>query len=339
MKVLFSDTTYSYLSPGGKQVHAKQLYQHLSQLGVDMEYESWHDPQQSGDIVHCFGFNDPQKIRLLKKSGYKLVYTHIVDVLTNKSRMMQFCSRIKYAIIRAVYRFTSYGKLELMFPWLLLSEFDRIVYMHEKDRDTALYLYGVEPSKTSIIPHAVDDLSKYNGKAESPTDSPKYLVSLGSVTQRKNSLFTAQLCAENNIPIKFIGPAADVKSAYFKEFISLTQHSCVEYLGFQSEEAKIEVMKNASGFVLLSRGESGCISVYEAAITGLPLLLSDLPWAKGYENPVNIQFCSVNDRKLAAASLSEFYNQSVRQEAPSFTVHTWLEIAEKYKTIYTTLID
>ena len=98
-------------------------------------------------------------------------------------------------------------------------------------------------------------------------------------------------------------------------------------------------MKNASGFVLLSRGESGCISVYEAAITGLPLLLSDLPWAKGYENPVNIQFCSVNDRKLAAASLSEFYNQSVRQEAPSFTVHTWLEIAEKYKTIYTTLID
>jgi len=339
MKVLFSDTTFSYLCPGGKQVHAKQMYEHLSQLDVDVEYETWHNPDQSSDVVQFFGFNDPQRIRLLKKKGYKLVYTHIVDGLTNKSKLSLSWHKVKNTIIRAIHRITRHGKLEVLFPWLVLSEFDKIIYMHKNDRDTAVDLYDVPVNRTEIIPHAVDDLNKYRCKAQSSSCAEKYLVSLGSITQRKNSLFTAQLCAENSIPIKFIGPAADENSSYFKEFTEVAKSHFVEYLGFQSEKDKLEVMKNASGFVLLSYGESGCISVYEAAITGLPLLLSDLPCAKGYEEPVNINFCPVDNRESATSIISEFYKGCQRQSIPSFTVHTWLTVAEKYKKIYLELLN
>jgi glycosyltransferase involved in cell wall biosynthesis len=332
MKVLLSDTTYSYLFPGGKQVHANKLYNNLKALGYEVEYENWHDPNQSADIIHFFGYNDFFKIEALKKKGYKLVYTHIMDGLTNQPEWKLKYHKIKNKFIKILP-----AKFNVLFPWRVLNLFDAIVYMHKNDRDTAVRLYDVDINKTHIIPHAVDSLEPYSCNINESSDQEKYLVSLGSVIERKNTLYTAEICIECNIPIKFIGHPFDEKSDYFKKFISLTNNKFVDYMGFMAEMEKIKVLKDASGFVLLSFGESGCISVYEAAATGLPLLLSDLPWAKGYESPNHIDFCSPKNKELAKKQLSAFYEKSKRQTTPTFVVHTWSEIAKKYGEVYSSI--
>ena len=328
MNVLFSDETYSYLFPGGKQVHAQKLFRELNGLGISVTYENWHDPSLRGDVVHFFGFNDVYKIRELKKRGYKLVYTHIVDGLTNLPAAQLIYHQLKNQLIQRLP-----GKFDSMFPWRLLPLFDAIVYMHENDRRTAIRLYGVDPAKTRVIPHAVDALETWNGPATAAPE-PKYLVTVGSIVERKNPLFTARLCRKLNIPIRFMGHPFDEQSDYFRAFLREVDSTIVRYDGFTTEEQKAEILKNASGFVLLSFGESGCISVYEAAAAGLPLLLSDLPWARGYEEPLQLFHCPPSDESKAAQQLQAFYQAAQRGNSPSFTVHTWKEIAEQYADVY-----
>lgn len=331
MKVLLSDTTFSYLFPGGKQVHAEKLFQNLKSINVDVEFENWYDPNLRGDIIHFLGFNDFNKIETLKRKGYKLVYTHILDGLTNQSNIKLKYHSIKNRIIDKLP-----NKFNPIFPWKALKYFDAIVYMHESDRDTGIKLFGIDPLKTYVIPHAVDSVEKFEGGLDG--NNEKYLVSIGSIVPRKNSLLIAKLCKENKIPIKFIGYPMDKNSEYFNQFIALTDDTTVQYLGFVSEEEKVNLLKSASGFVLLSFGESGCISVYEAGATGLPLLLSDLPWAKGYEKPEQIFYCSPLNYKEAEKRLKEFYKGTKRQNKQTFIVHSWKDVAKMYSKIYNSIM-
>jgi len=331
MKILFSDTTYSYLFPGGKQVHADKLYSNLQKIGVDVEYENWYNPELKGDIVHFFGYNDFNKIITLKKKGYKLVYTHIMDGLTNVPNIKQGYHKYKNKII---YKLPN--KFTPMFPWRALNNFDAIVYMHENDRKTAIKIYNIDPNITHVIPHAVDELPILM-KKENFTKN-KYLVSLGSIVPRKNAILTAKICSNNNIPIKFIGHPMDQKSAYFNEFLKYIDGNVVEYLGYVTKEKKNEILSNASGFILLSLGESGCISVYEAASFGLPLLLSDLPWAKGYEEPNNLSYCTINNLNESEKIVVNFFNLAIRQNYPTIKVRTWQEVAKLYANLYVSIL-
>jgi glycosyltransferase involved in cell wall biosynthesis len=292
------------LYPGGKQVHVEKLFNSLYQLKLDVQYENWHDPHLTSDIVHFFGYNDCNKIELLKKKGFRLVYTHIVDGLTNLSNAKKKYHQWKNKLLNHLP-----DRFNPLFLWKSLPAFDALIYMHESDRETAIRLFNVDPKKTFVIPHAVDSI-EWNTNPK-PNWNP-YLVSIGSIVERKNSIFTALACQRNKIHIKFIGQPHDIQSGYFREFLNCIDNEYTQYLGYLNETEKRNYLQNASGFVLLSKGESGCIAVYEAASMGLPLLLSDLPWAKHYENPRQIYFSSPFSNKKADRSLSNFCKYAQR---------------------------
>jgi len=186
LKILFSDTTYSYLFPGGKQVHAEKLFSNLKQLGINVEYENWHDPKLEGNIIQFFGFNDFHKIKALKAKGYKLVYTHILDGLTNLSSAKLLYHKIKNKLINLLPE-----KFNVNFHLKPLNYSDAIVYMHQNDMNTAINLYNVDPSKAFVIPHAVDSLEKFQG--DTVKEDTKFLISLGSIVKRNNAVFKAKI--------------------------------------------------------------------------------------------------------------------------------------------------
>lgn len=307
-------------------MHVEKLYNALHHLNVHVQYENWHDPSLSSDIVHFFGYNDVNKIHLLKKKGYRLVYTHILDGITNLSSPKKKYHLVKNKIINY-----APAKLNPLFLWKALPSFDALIYMHESDRQTAIQVYNVDPDKTFVIPHAVDNIVPNFNVV--PNWNP-YLVSVGSIVERKNSIFTALACQRNKIHIKFIGQPHDIQSTYFRDFLSCIDNEYTQYLGYLTENEKRNYLQNASGFVLLSKGESGCIAVYEAASLGLPLLLSDMPWAKHYDNPRRIFYSSPFSNKDADYAISNFCKYAQRQSIPSFEVKTWNEIAKMYLNVY-----
>ncbi|GHT87862.1 hypothetical protein FACS189474_1780 [Bacteroidia bacterium] len=331
MKVLLFDTTNAFLTPGGKTTHALKLQQELSKLGVNIDFARWWDESQSDcDIIH-FLAPDVNTVKLAKEKGKKTVISLIFDFESSKSEKEKLKTQLKNKLIDAI------PLIKNKSYWQSFLYFDEIVFMHEYDRQTALrYFPKIDKNKTTIIPHAYDPDDMYISndiQIENMGFPQKYLVSCANISSRKQSVLLAQYAKMAQIPIVFMGSANKLDS-YFAAFQVEIDNQYVFYPGYVSKEWKDCIEKNASGFILLSKGESGCISVYEAAAYKLPIMLSNLPWAWGYDRPTNISFCDFQNKEQAISQIGTFYHSSGKLEYPSFTIYTWAEVAKMYLDIY-----
>lgn len=332
MKIVLYDSTQGYLTPGGKTTHANKLYKELKLLGVDVHFSRWWDTSlKDCDLIHSLSYFDTSFINDAKAAGKKILLSHIMDVQTNKDKFNQFLNRHSYKIASKLPLF-----IRSRFAFDNFRKFDHFHYMHKFDRDTALnYFPWIAIKNTTIIPHAHDpeDMKASSDFKYSGIFPKKFLISCGNVSSRKQSSLLAHYANTAKIPIVFIG-GANPSDGYFSDFIAEIDGINTFYLGYVDDSLKDFLLKSACGFVLLSKGESGCIAVYEAAAYNLPLLLSNLPWAWAYEDPVNINFCDFTIPDIAVSQLRDFYNNNNCKFIPPFRTRTWGEVAKMYISCY-----
>ncbi len=337
MKVVLFDTTNAFLTPGGKTTHAVKLQQELTKLGINIEFSRWWDKSQEDcDIIH-FLTPAPYVAYLAKSKGKKTLLSMIFDFESNKPPREQRKAILKNKIIDKLPGSLSNGAY-----WKAFQYMDIIHFMHEQDRSTALRYFPnyLPKNKTLIIPHAYDpkDMNISDNLNIIDMKFPdKYLISCANISERKQSILLAQYAKKAKVPIVFIGSSNNADS-YYQKFKSEIDNKYVFYPGYVSKEWKDCIEKNASGYVLLSKGESGCIAVYEAAGYKIPLLLSNLPWAWGYDTPTDISFCDFQDETKAIEQLRLFYNSASHLNHTPFKVHTWNEVAQMYKNTYNQLL-
>lgn len=337
IKVLLYDSTNAFLSPGGKTTHALKLQKELSLLGIDIQFSRWWDISQDDfDIIHFLSPNY-ELAKLVKSKGKKNILTLIFDMESSKSKFQKVVSIFKYKIKNIL-------PLSIRKKFYLsgMELYDKIVFMHEYDRKTAMrYTHKIELSKTQIIPHAYEpsDMNiSANLDIHNIIKTKKYLVSCANISERKQSILLANYAHEAKVPIVFIGKA-DKNSSYFQKFKKLIDNRYVYYPGYVSNEWKDCIERNASGFILLSLGESGCIAVYEAAAYKIPILLSNLPWAWGYDSPTDIYFCDYKVKKTAIDQLQKFYENAGPLEKTPFKIYSWENIANEYYSLYTSILN
>lgn len=333
MKIIMYDDTPSYFCPGGKQVLAQKIYENLNSLGVAVEYARWWDPSQKCDLIHMFT-SSYAMVRMAQQAGVKTILTHIIDITTNMSRWQRLIRQI------GIYSFRKLlpERILHLFSWYILPQFDALTYLHQPDAETAINIYGAPRQKTYIIPHGCD-AEIIERLQDGPRNKQSYLLSVANIVPRKNTLRLAQAAKLANVPVVFLGKPFSQEDEYFREFLKLVDGKYVMYPGYVSEEEKIKYLLEASGFVLFSDAESGCIAVYEAAAAGLPLLLSDLPWSHSYGQHETILYVDIKIEGMAANRLSSFYESSHRLEGFSFPVMTWKEIAEHYIRVYEKVLN
>lgn len=338
MKVLLYDTTCAFLTPGGKMTHALKLQQEISKQGVDIQFARWWDKsQENADIIH-FLAADYRVASLAKQRGIKTFFSCIFDFESNKSEFDKKKTILKNRLVEMSPDLLGLNKYWRTFPLM-----DEIQFMHSYDRDTALRYFPkyINKEKTVIIPHAYDPSEMFISNAseiKSLRYPKKYLVSVANISERKQTVKLAQYAKLAHVPIVFMG-SRNVNDPYFKSFEQLVDNEYVFYPGYVSKEMRDCIERNASGYVLLSQGESGCIAVYEAAAYKLPLLLSNLPWAWGYDTPTNISFADINDDNKAVKQLREFYDKSCLLNQPPFRIFSWKQIATRYIEEYNRLLN
>lgn len=337
MKVLLYDQTNAYLTPGGKTIHALKLQQEIAKLGVDIQFARWWDKsQEDADIMHFLGYN-PEIVRQVKRKGMKTFYSMIFDYESNKSELEKRKQMFKNRLFEILPSLSKSGTY-----WHQLPLMDKIQFMHQYDRDNAMRYFPkhIDPAKVVLIPHAYDpaemDISG-NLDINDMNFPEKYLISVANISTRKQTVKLAQYAKKAQVPVAFMG-SRDINDPYFKAFEKEVDNKYVFYPGYVSKEWRDCIEANAAGYVLLSLGESGCIAVYEAAAYRMPLLLSNLPWAWGYEEPVDIHFCDQQDEQKAVLQLKNFYSISCKMDHTPFKVHTWAEIAKIYVQQYENLI-
>ena len=264
MKVLLFDTTNAFLTPGGKTTHALKLQQELEKLGVNIEFARWWDKSQDDcDIIH-FLAPVPHIAKLAKGKGMKTFLSLIFDYESNKPLKEQKKTIFKNRIIDKLPGVLSSNAYWKSFPFM-----DKIQFMHEYDKNTALKYFPkyIDEDKVLIIPHAFDpsDMNISNGLNITELNFPKkYLISCANISERKQSLLLAKYAKKAQVPIVFLG-SSTLTDLYFIRFQKEIDNQFVFYPGYVSREWKDCIESHASGYVLLSQGESGCIAVYEAA--------------------------------------------------------------------------
>jgi glycosyltransferase involved in cell wall biosynthesis len=329
MKVLFSSNLPFFLAHGGAQTLTESLMRELAGLSVEVEPERWWDENQTGDIIHYMNRPPILNVLLAKQKGFKVVMTELLDQTASRSRLQLFAQRMLINLTRAVLP----GGLTARLSWDTYQHLDAAVYAVEHEWKTARYLFRARPELGHIIPHGLEPEALQ--QLARPQAEEDYLISAATIHPRKNSVLLARAAHQALTPIVFLGKPYAEDDPYFLEFKKWIDDRIVRYPGFVSTEEKYRYIRGARGFALLSQFESGCISVYEAAAAGLPLFLSDLPWAaKVYGNVPAAQFVRLAAPEAIAPRLKAFYGQAHRQLSPTFPLLTWRQVAERYLAIY-----
>lgn len=332
MKVLFSNPLPFFLAHGGAQTLTEALMRELRNLGVEVEPARWWDENQTGDILHYIGRPTTLSIRLAHQKGFKVVMTDLLDQTASRSDARLFMQRnFNRTFGRLLSRFT--GQLN----WEAYRETDAMIYAVPHEWEVAQYLFGATPNRGHVIPHGLEDDSL--GELARPQAEEDYLISVATIDRRKNSVLLAEAARATRVPIVFLGKPYTEDDPYFLHFRQLVDGQYVRYPGFVSTEEKFRYLRGARGFALISQFESGCIAVFEAAAAGLPLFLSDLPWArKSYPAARALEFASLTNPGALQSALAEFYRRAHRQAGQTFTVFSWRQAAERYREIYHRLL-
>lgn len=329
MTVLFSHGLPFFLAHGGTQTFAESLMRELPALGVEVEPERWWDETQLGDIIHFIGRpSSIAHIRLAKQKGFKVVLTEFLDQPASRDRLTLFAQRLCIRIARR-----TLGGFTARLAWDAYREFDAMVYSVPHEWETAKYLFNANPTRGFVIPHGIEPSAL--ASLRQPADESDYLISVATITARKNTHLLAAAAKLARTPVLFAGkPYAD-NDPYFRRFRAMVDDQYVRYAGFVSDEQKYAYLRRARGFALLSQFESGCIAIYEAAAAGLPLFLSDLPWAERvYGSAKNSCFVTPSTPEHVAKKLLSFYNNAHRLAETTFPLLTWQEVAKRYRAIY-----
>ncbi|MEY4386313.1 MAG: hypothetical protein RLY20_1596 [Verrucomicrobiota bacterium] len=328
MKVLFSHTLPFALAHGGTQTLIEALMREVANHGVAVEPVRWWDDKQTGDIVHHVCRPNMSAIRFAHEKGIKVVMTDLLDQTASRSRSRLFVQR---TAIRATRTF--FPKLVGAFSWDIYRELDGIVFCVGHEWEVAKYLFNATPERCTVIPHGLEPAALEQLSQTAPEED--YLVSCATIHPRKNPLLLAEAAHAAKVPVVFLGKPYSQDDDYFQRFKALIDGKYVRYPGFVTEAEKYRWLRGARGFALLSRYESGCIAVYEAAAAGLPLFLSNLPWAaRSYPAAKNLCLADLGSAGSVAAKLAAFYQQAHRSSTQTFPVYTWSEVARQYIQLY-----
>jgi glycosyltransferase involved in cell wall biosynthesis len=332
MKILFDCQVPALLAHGGAQIQIAKTKEALEREGIGVEYLRWWDLDQKGDVIHFFGRADPTMMRFAQAKGIKYVMS---DLLTSQGSRKSWQLKVQGLFERT---------LRWMVPNILLSRFrwdayelaDAVIVLTSWEAQIVQVLFGTQPERLHVVPNGVEEL--FFGDKAKPATRGDELVCTATITERKRVLELAEAAAFARVPVRILGKPYGANDAYFKKFVALAEREpdFVRYAGSVSDRHELAgIYQRARGFVLLSTMESLSLSALEAAASGCPLLLSDLPWARCTFGS-NATYCPISGTHSTAAVLRDFYDcASTLPTAPP--PPTWDAVAGKLLAIYRSL--
>lgn len=161
----------------------------------------------------------------------------------------------------------------------------KMVAITQVTKDDVVKVYGVDPSRMTVTPLAVDhDAYKIipSERVEAVRDAYKlpsnYFVCVGRMDQRKGQadLIRAFLSwrGERDMDLVLIGgPGRDG----YEEIHTLAQDEHVHELGWLGPEDAAAIVAGAKAFTFATKKEGFGIPILEAMAVGTPVICSDLP--------------------------------------------------------------
>ena len=324
MKALINCYVPFQLAHGGAQIQIEQTKAALEANGVTVEYLRWWDAAQTADVIQHFGRWEPGLIRLAQQKGIKVVLSEMLSAQGSRSPLRLALQRTMMRATRRAFPFVA-DRLS----WNAYSVADAFIANTQWEGGIMIRMFGASAERVHILPNGVE-----RDFFESPVvERGPWLVCTGTITERKRVLELAEAAIAAQAPVWIIGRPYSEGDPYYCRFRALAeaQPRWVRYEGGIDDRRQLAAAyRSARGFALLSTMETRSLSSEEAAASGCPLLLSDLPWARSVFGDA-AHYCPVDGD--TAACLRQFHSAAPTLPPPPLPL-TWPQVGQRLRAIY-----
>ena len=333
MKILIDHQLPFLLAHGGLQIQIERTKQALEAIGLEVEYLRWWDDSQRGDIIHFFGRANPSHIDFAHAKGMKYVMSELFTGQGSRTPAQLRLQGALEKILRKVVPATFLAS----FRWDAYQKADALLVGTPWEAEVARLLFAPPPEKIHIVPNGVEDVFFLDSSSR-PIPRSNELVCTATITPRKRVVELAEAAVLAETPLRILGAPYGEQDPYYRRFLVLAEQrpDLIRYSGaLKDREELARAYKEARGFVLLSTMESRSLSAEEAAASGCPLLLSDLPWARSTFG-LDATYCPIAPTKKTADFLRTFYEKAPFLPLPARPLK-WNDIADQLMSIYWSL--
>jgi glycosyltransferase involved in cell wall biosynthesis len=327
MKILFDHHSPFLLAHGGFQHQILETKNALEARGLDVQFMRWWEEREQVDLIHFFGLPSSAYLQRARAKGIPVVATVLLTATCNRPKARL---KLQGLIVRTALQFPILNRLTHHLPWQSFKEVDCIVVGLEAEQYVMRNVYGVSDDRIAIVPLGVSDAYLKSPMASRDGD---YLITTGTITDRKRSIELAQMAHLARVPLLFVGRPYE-EDAYWRRFASLIDGQWVRHHPHvESAVEMIPLLNKARGFTIYSRFENWCLSAHEAAALGLPLLLPRQPWAlERFGN--NASYLDEASIQTDAKLLKAFYDGCGQMPVNRTPLPGWDLTAERLHAIY-----
>jgi glycosyltransferase involved in cell wall biosynthesis len=328
MKIFFDHPSPFFLAHGGYQIQIEQTKAALERLGYEVEFLRWWDDARQPDLIHYFGVPSLSYIQKAQAKGIPVVITHLLTATCNRPKWK---IRLQGQVINFLMALPGWGIIRDQLSWRALRAVDKIIVGLQAEAYVLQTAFGVAREKIAVIPLGLPETFL---NLPAPSRDKPYLITTGTITQRKRSVELADMALAAKVPLLFVGKPYSLDDPYWGEFQKRIDGKTVMYREHVSDTSElIGLLQGARGFVIYSLYENWCLSAHEAAACGLPLLLQDQNWSRecfaDQASYLRHKNCPENIRIL-----SEFYNTCPAMTKPEIRLFSWNEVGEQINRIY-----
>jgi len=332
VKILIDHQLPFALAHGGLQIQIERTKEALEALGIGVEYLRWWDDSQKGDIIHFFGRASPSHINFAHTKGIKYVMSELLTGQGSRTRTQLRLQSLVEKALRAVVPAT----FLVNFRWDAYHKADACIFLTEWEAEVGRLLFSPPANRLHVVPNGVEP--EFFLPASATPQRGDELVCTATITERKRVLELAEAAVAARVPVRILGSPYGIDDSYYRRFLALVeQHpDFIRYAGAVKNRMELaRIYQSARGFVLLSTMESLSLSALEAAASGCPLLLSDLPWARCTFGD-NATYCPVEPPDRTAGVLRSFHAEAPKRTTPP-PPRTWADVAGQLAAIYRNL--
>ncbi|MFQ3670862.1 MAG: hypothetical protein SNJ84_05330 [Verrucomicrobiia bacterium] len=328
LKILFDHPFPFALAHGGVETQILETKRGLESIGLEVEFFRWWDPNQTGNLIHFFGLPSLGYLDRARAKNIPVVATHLLTATCNRP---PWRLRLQGAVVDLLLRLPGWGTVRDQTTWPVLRSLPCLCVGLEAERNALIWAFGVKPERIHLIPLGLaDDFLQ----APPPTRNEPWLITTGTITQRKHSLELALWAKAARTPLLFVGKPYSKSDPYWRAFHREIDGTWViHHPHVESRNEIISLLSRARGFVLHSAHENWCLSAHEAAACGLPLLLPDQPWSRERFGD-QAHYWPARPGADHARLLRTFYDQCPNLAPPAIRLGSWNESAAQLLEVY-----
>jgi len=312
MKVLIYRHANHDAIKGGAEVQLTSTADALKRKKVKVEYSSNPHEDLSGyDLVHIFNsprFDETRSyfdnaIRQKKPIAFSTIFWSKEDLAIGVARTAKV--RIAKKILgenlsKAMWRIVKGQTKEQKVEKWLFENADVLLPNSEGEQREIERTYGIRAKKYHVVRNAIDT-SLFAKEPEGKREN--YVLSVGRIENRKNTIKLIEACHKLGLHLKLIG-ALDEHDDYARSCLELIKKYDVEHLDPKPQKELLDYYYSAKAHAMVSWYETPGLSSMEAACGGCNIVSTDLGSTKEYFGK-NANYCSPFSQSSIEEALSE----------------------------------